>query len=109
MPGQLNSMKVTKSEAKKEFESVSVDTPEYPYGLRIDLNNESLEKLGIADLPKVGEKMTVLAKVEVRSSSQSSYKEGEDRKNVSLQITDMSVGPEVKEPNAGAALYGDSK
>lgn len=91
----LISMKVANQSEPKETE---IDKPEYPYGLSINLDNESLKKLGMEELPQVGDTMMVMAKVEVRSVSSYDTTEGDD-KNVSLQITEM-----VAKPKEGKSL-----
>lgn len=89
----LKSMRVT----KKEGEERAIDSDqEYPYGLGLSLDNDILAKLGIKDLPELGEVMTLVGKVEVVSLSENSSKDNEDHKNVGLQITDMELLPEKK-------------
>jgi len=75
----------------------------YPYGLTINLDQESFEKLGIKELPSVGSKMTIECMVEVCSVSQYESKESEN-KSLSLQITDMAVAG--KKSNPADKLYG---
>lgn len=87
----MNSMKLTSAEAKEE---VSYDSdskgPEYPYGLTICLDDESLSKLGLKSLPDVGVVMYLEAKVKVCSKSQYDNQDGATS-NLSLQITDMEL------------------
>ncbi len=87
----MQSMKLTPKEAKEE---VSYDSPskgpQYPYGLSISLDDEALAKLGIKDLPDVGQVMKLEALVKVCSKSQYENQGGSDA-NLSLQITDMEL------------------
>lgn len=103
----LVSMKLTKAEAKAEA-SIEYKPPEYPYGLKIDLDNDALEKLGIAQLPEIGTPMTVTARCEVCSVS--AYEsQGQDKKqrNLQLQITDMALAPEsLSNAEVARRLYG---
>jgi len=100
----LKSMKLDKSE--KECCEPSSDKQEYPWGLTIRLDNESLKKLGITDLPGVGEEMFLSAKVEVTEVSEHSRADGkEPMKGVSLQITDM--GLEGANTDKAKKLYGE--
>lgn len=91
----LVSMKNAKKKDKKKDAGCCVPScgPDeaYPYGLRIELNEDSLDKLGIDKLPGVGDEMEVEAKVEVQSVSENAYQDGENRRSVSLQITKMSL------------------
>lgn len=94
------------SEESKEY--ATMDTPRYPYGLCLDLDDGSMEKLGIKDLPAVGTEMTIMAKVVVKSVSSNQYEGGDAESRMSLQITDMEVGGTSKANNAATMLYGDA-
>jgi hypothetical protein len=93
--GELKSMKIEKSEADKLYgqPSVMADQPMYPYGLQLHLDDASLGKLGISQLPKVGEKMIVLAVVDVSSASASEHKGEGVKQGLGLQITEMCLHP----------------
>lgn len=102
-------MKMSREAAKEYTLGAEVnDEPQYPYGLRLDLNDDSLEKLGITALPKVGTEMTITAKVKVTSVSAYDSQGGAPEQNVCLQITDMEIGNSQVERNNSAAnaLYG---
>ncbi|MDN7495011.1 capsid staple protein [Burkholderia gladioli] len=106
------SMKLTPAEAKQEAGIAPMDAeqPAYPYGLTICLDDEALAKLGITSLPDVGTPFTLTARVEVCSTSQYQNQDGADR-NLSLQITDMELGPppSTQTPEERAAkFYGAS-
>lgn len=97
---KLTSMKVT-PKPKKDYpvEAGEMDKPEYPYGLRISLNQDSLSKLklGVKDF-KIGDKVMIMAECEVcevRSSS-SEYSESE---NVEMKITSMTAAPKSTRRN----------
>lgn len=91
---QLVSMKKSPEEMRESKDTACCapesDQPAYPYGLRIDLNDETLAKLGVTELPAVGTTMKLMALVEVTSASQYESKDGKDR-TICLQITDMAV------------------
>lgn len=97
----LKSVRITKKEGEEAREIDSEQ--EFPFGLRLHLNNETLDKLGM-EMPEMGEVMTLVARVEVVSLSENSSKESEDRKDVDLQITDMELLPEKKKVDL-AKLY----
>jgi len=96
-------MKLSKAEAKSMLGDCcpagESEGPKYPYGLSIQLNDESLKKLGITDVPAVGAKMKLIAEVEVVSTSQYARQEGTD-KDVSLQITSMALDTGAKKKSA---------
>lgn len=102
---EMVSMKTTATERKEMTEPSEYKGPEYPYGLSISLNNDSLEKLGVEKLPQVGTELLVLAKVKVSSASASDSEYGSS-KNVSLQITEMCLESLSKdEEKLAAKLY----
>jgi hypothetical protein len=97
-------MKISKTEAKEHALGIEMDTPEYPYGLSISLEQDQLEKLGITDMPKVGAKMMVHANAVVKTVSAYDTQNGSD-KRVELQITEMELVPgEGKDP--AEIMYG---
>lgn len=100
---KLISMANSPAEAK---EQVTYDStpPKYPYGLSISLNDETLKKLGITELPKVGAPIMITAKCEVCAVSAYDSQQGGAEANVSLQITDMAIEGESKP--AEQRLYG---
>jgi hypothetical protein len=91
-------MKLTKEEKKDRNGSLPVDTakdtgPEYPYGLVINLDKESLKKLKVkTDDYNTGEYMSIKAKVKVVGiSSRTSFGNGGDYETMELQITEMEL------------------
>jgi hypothetical protein len=105
----LVNMKLTPEEAKEAdcCASPSDGGPAYPWGLSIYLDDETLAKLGITQLPDVGTRLTLNAIVEVTSNSQRQTQEGKTV-NMDLQITDMELSGTRAEPSAAAVLYGAS-
>lgn len=99
----LLSMELSPTEAKQEV-ACEPDPPKYPWGLCIDLNEDSLKKLGIDTMPEVGSTMSIVARADVQSASESQYNgDKEKRMSLSLQITDMAVAPAAKD--VAGALY----
>ena len=81
------------------------NAPKYPYGTSLDLNNDTLEKLGITKLPSVGEEVTITAKAKVTRIS--AYEEqGGAEQCLGLQITDMDVSIPSQSQSASDKLYG---
>ena len=104
-----------KPEAKTMLgEPVESDAPEYPYGLRICLDSESLAKLGITELPAIDAEFKITALACVVSVSQHES-QGTDKPNrsVDLQIEMMQLAPAKEESGEGGAsqaqrLYANS-
>ena len=89
----LVSMKKTNKKARKAPMEMSAPSSDetYPWGLSLELNEESLDKLSIDDLPKVGKEVTIMAKARVTSVSERDSTEGGKSRSVSLQITKMAL------------------
>lgn len=79
---------------------------DYPWGLCISLDNETLNKLGMTT-PPVGGVVMITAKAIVKSTSERQDDDGTYRR-AELQITDMVIAPDSSEPQKTAAqtLYG---
>lgn len=91
----LHDMKRTKEEKKErrpdEAEPISPDVEEYPYGLNINLEKESMEKLGLdVDDFNLGSKVDIVCLARVDSLHESSNKHNSSS-SVNLQITKMAV------------------
>lgn len=94
----LVEMRLSDEEKKNMHEhSVLADTPSYPYGLRIELDKNTVKKLGITDAPKVGSEMMIMAKVEVSNVNMTKMQGDEYNMSVSLQITSMGLAEENME------------
>lgn len=91
---KLVSMKLDKAEQKKEAD-IAYDPPEYPWGLSVELNDDALDKLGITDLPDVGDTMTLTARVCVTTVSSNATESGESRR-MSLQIEALALSDVVE-------------
>ncbi len=104
---KLVNMKSAAGAAEKDCAPCAMgDAPRYPWGLSLTLDNEGLEKLGLDDLPEVGATMTLTARVAVTACSMNQSEGGDERRSVSLQITDMALDA-GKKKSAESALYGD--
>ena len=83
------------------------DTPKYPYGLEISLDDESLKKLNITALPGVGYTFMITAIAVVTGGGMQLVQDGDDEKNLRLQITDMQLdAPPSDSSKIAAQLYG---
>lgn len=69
-----------------------VEQDEYPYGLRISLNNDSLKKLGLTELPAIDSEHKLVALVcVVGLSVNESAGEGDAYRSVELQIESLAL------------------
>jgi hypothetical protein len=96
------SMKKTKKEKAEMISEAKLDAPEYPYGLRISLDSDSMEKLGFSNPLAVGKKLKVEAMVEVVSSSKYDSQSGTNV-SMELQITEMEL--EQEKESSAKRLY----
>lgn len=108
----LISMENTPQEALQQVGMTPAsDAPKYPWGLEINLNDDSLDKLGVKALPAVGTEVTIVAKATVSSTSERAT-EGEGAcASMCLQITDMQLDGLDADLFGRAAemLYGKAK
>lgn len=90
----LCDMKRTKMEKKSTSPEVAADTyeePEYPYGLEISLEEESMKKLGLdIDDFSVDNKVDMICQGEITRTHESSGRE-HSNSSVSIQITRIAM------------------
>lgn len=83
------------------------DGPKYPYGTELRLDDETLLKLGVSELPVVGTKFTLMAICEVTDSVSRENKEGREQ-SLSLQITEMELGTQgVTNDDRARRIYAE--
>lgn len=116
------SMKRTAAE-KKAMEALYKEGPvssseDYGYGLQLSLGKSELNKLGIKDLPEVGDEFHIYAVARVTSVSAQMSEKMADTRSVNLQITEMGAMHEDDAANgdkgdsfaaAAAKLYGKAE
>lgn len=106
----MTHMKMSDGDMKKEMTLGPEKRDSYPYGLRIRLGEAELKKLGMDDMPAVGDEIELDAKVKVVSTSENAS-EGSKNRMVELQITHVDMGSDDdeksdKSPDARAStLY----
>lgn len=89
----LVEMKRSKADRKKTAEqTVGGGGEDYPYGLRVNLDHESLAKLGIDKMPSVGDKLHLHAHAHVVSAEERSTEGGKKHRHVGLELRKMQVG-----------------
>lgn len=106
MPNLVN-MKLSESKKDRVGSSVisEVGREEFPFGLRLSLDDEMIKKLALGTL-EVGDTMSLFAEVKVTEVSEREDEEGK-RRHVDLQITDMSLH-DGKVDDVAETFYGSS-
>lgn len=110
----LKDMSLTAEEAKEQDccapSSSAKDGPKYPWGLRIDLDDGSLGKLGLGLMP-VGTEVTIMATARVVSVSSNEREGSEPETSMGLQIVAMDTGTPTADRMAASAsrLYPAAK
>ena len=96
------------AEEKKDMDHVEAvsmnERDDYPYGLSIDLDEDSMEKLDFTG--KVGDTFTMTATVRVTSTRESKGDDYDD-KSAGLQIEEMELKKDGDEKSAEELLYGE--
>jgi hypothetical protein len=90
----LTSMKLPPAEKSAEermYPSMPPDRPEWPYGLRLRLEEDQLKALGITALPATGSTFTVTAEGFACSTSKSDDAESGVRRSLEIQITKLGL------------------
>jgi hypothetical protein len=82
-------MKVKKGESGEAVMPASEDAYGYPYGLKVCVENEKIDELGIGAL-KVGDKVKFVAEGEVVLTTKEDY-EGKVSRRCEIQIQSMEV------------------
>lgn len=105
----MKSIALTKAEAKEtmmEYTPSAAEAPKYPYGTTLDLNDDTLSKLGLESLPAVGTEVTIMAKAKVTRVSMYEEQSGAES-CMGLQITDMDITVPGNSKSVAQKLYKD--
>ena len=105
----MKNMRMNAEEKKDLYspESVIDDKPEYPYGLTITLNQESIEKLGIdAKSLKIGQAFKVLAEAKIKEIREVKENGDVQEHSIELQICEMDMAKEEEEKSADQFYQG---
>lgn len=106
--GMVSLKQTKKQQSDNDSPVAGIDRDPYPYGTRIDLNKESLDKLGIKTMPAVGTEMMIECKVTVIAVRESAS-ERDTSRSLELQITDMDLELDEDEVGEGELTRGESK
>lgn len=106
---KLTNMKLSKAEKNDQVLTQPSDSkaPQYPWGLTLSLDNDSLKKLGVDfETDDVGEVYTLVAKCKViRVESGKDEGSKEARASATLQITEMAIEEDGAKDMA-SKMYG---
>lgn len=103
---KLVSMKRPKEEKHddKACDPCEFERPDYPYGTRLNLEEDQLESLGLKAMPPAGAQIRIEGLGEVIGVREEQV-EGKTRRSLEIQITDLGLdaGPEK---SVAERLYG---
>lgn len=90
----MASLKRTKTEKKTRDGGSPVKSSEedFPYGTRLELDHETMGKLGMTKLPAVGKKLHIQGHGHITSASEHTREGETPRRSASLQLTHMKLG-----------------
>lgn len=95
--------------ASKQEDNWEYNPPVYPYGLKLYLDEDQCEALGITKALKAGTGLALSAKAIVASATESLESDGDDKGidvSLSIQITELGVSVNGVIRNAAELLYG---
>lgn len=105
----LKSMALTPEEAGEtegQAHAALPDLPKHPYGLELSLDHSTMGKLGMEEVPKVGDEYHVIAKGRVTHAAEQEQQDGSSKRSARVQITHMAAEPAVPKKAMEAKLYG---
>lgn len=104
----LVDLKRTKSEKKSEKAITAPGGGEdYPYGTRLRLGDEELDKMGIDELPQVGDGTHIHGHGHVTSVSEDHHEGGKKRRHVEIQIKHLQLKPGERKPGRVDGKHAD--
>jgi hypothetical protein len=94
---EMKHMARSKKERTEMAKPSNMSGDKYPYGLRVDLGHEEMQKLGMDSMPKVGDKVHLESHAHVVSASEH-HNEGDEEphRRVSLELRHMAVSPQAE-------------
>lgn len=102
---KLFSMKRQKDEKNddKACDPCHAESPDYPYGTRLNLEEDQLESLGLKAMPAAGAQIRIEGVGEVIGVREEQI-EGKIRRSLEIQITDLGLGA-VSDKSTAQKLY----
>jgi hypothetical protein len=99
--------KADKEAERKSWEGDSVERmDDYPYGLTVHLDHETIEKLGLSDMDlDAGEPVMLVSEATVTEDRINTVN-GKTRRSMSLQLRKIAVTQEAKREDTATTLYG---
>lgn len=114
---KIRDLKLEDSEKENWGNAVMCEPPDYPYGLRLDLDESALQKMAVNKLPQVGDMVQIagyarVMAVSVRADEDYDGDDDEDDqldRGISLQITAMGIAPAAQEDDTSKTLYDNKE
>lgn len=100
---------IKRTKADKEAEKKRWDQPytgdDYPYGLKLELDNETITKLGLGDMD-ADETVMIMAEGFVANDTVNK-RDGKTVRNVTIQISKLAIDQAEEDDDASETLYGE--
>ena len=91
---KLVNLKLSPEEAKEASPEVQeTKGPAYPWGLTLNLDEETIAKLDLEGEGEVGDTCHIVAEGMITGYTEHKMEDGESRKTLTIQITDLYVEP----------------
>jgi hypothetical protein len=101
-------MKQKKSTREKMSSPSKIEGDQYPYGLRVSLDHDSAEKLGLhKNPPKVGSKLMLRSHAHVKSHDITHDEHGKPKHRIELELQKMAI--EASKPEHAGDTEGQLK
>ena len=84
------------------------DVPQYPHGLRLILDPNVIGKLALKEIPKIGDKMMMIAKIKVVGLDKVEGRGDIGKFSMNIQVPDLAIekGEHKEEKKTEDVLYG---
>lgn len=108
----MKMVSMARTKADKKAEKDKYDKPysgmggeDFPYGLSVSLNHESLKKLGLHDgaMPQVGQKLMLHAHAHVKEAREEQREGGEKHRRLELELRHMAIEKQAATPKSAVA------
>jgi len=109
MDSKMIDLKRTLADIKADKAEMEGDSNPYPYGACISLDTDELDKLGIKNLPTVGDEYNIMAVGNVTAVRMNSYEKSGEERGITIQIKFLQLVHEDEEPGEVETAASENK